>query len=271
MQPPPRPPSVSRLLSRARHAAHAARQSLFSAGTMASWDPVVSQYQTPDSAGPSSAPPPPPKPKKSEHLCALLEQAYVDLDPLPGPDRRTTKHTDSLRQVVNANLQRVMDIFHHLDTDDSGEVDRREFHTGILTLVGNEHPTSELDELFDTIDTSGDGRISYRELYRTIRGGVQSSTQPTATAALPMKPQALPQQAPQQQHRAAHPHQQHQALAEADHMGIGAPGRQAGGGFGPPGRQAHGQHQARFRHAQTEVLGQQGGPEQGQQGKRATG
>ena len=199
MQPPPRPPSVSRLLSRARHAAHAARQSLFSAGTIASWDPVLSQYQEHDSAGPSSAPPPPPKPKKSEHLCALLEQAYVDLDPLPCADRRTTMHTDSLRQVVNANLQRVMDIFHQLDTDDSGEVDRREFHTGILTLVGNEHPTSELDELFDTIDTSGDGRISYRELYRTIRGGVQSSTQPTATAALPIKPQALPQQAPQQQ------------------------------------------------------------------------
>ena len=200
MQPPPRPPSVSRLLSRARHAANAARQSLFSAGTMASWDPVVSQYQTPDSAGPSSAPPPPPKPKKSEHLSALLEQAYVDLDSLPGPDRRTTKHTDSLRQVVNTNLQRVMDIFHHLDTDDSGEVDRREFHTGILTLVGNEHPASELDELFDMIDTSGDGRISYRELYRTIRGGVEPSTQSTATSALPMKPQpqALPQQQPAQ-------------------------------------------------------------------------
>ncbi len=28
--------------------------------------------------------------------------------------------------------------------------------------------------------------------------------------------------------------------------------------------------QARFRHAQTEVLGQQGGPEQGQQGNRLT-
>ena len=29
-------------------------------------------------------------------------------------------------------------------------------------------------------------------------------------------------------------------------------------------------HQAGFRHAQTEVLGQQGGPEQGQQGNRLT-
>jgi len=74
-----------------------------------------------------------------------------------------------LRTAIRSNLQRVMDLFRELDEDGDGEIDRNEFRKGMQILMGKSYPMDELDELFDSIDTSCDGTISYRELYRTVR------------------------------------------------------------------------------------------------------
>ncbi len=73
-------------------------------------------------------------------------------------------------------------------------------------------------------------------------------------------------------------------LITETHSALGL--KQRHHGLSPQARQAAGEQferllqgglelrpldRGRFRHAQTEVLGQQGGPEQGQQGNRATG
>ena len=56
-----------------------------------------------------------------------------------------------LRGAIASNMKRVMDIFRALDEDQSGEVDRREFHKGIRQTLGNGFSDAELDAVFDAI------------------------------------------------------------------------------------------------------------------------
>ena len=75
---------------------------------------------------------------------------------------------EKLRTGISKNLKRVIDVFRDLDEDGSGEVDRREFRKGIRLILGDGYSNEEVDELFDEVDSSGDGRISYRELNTTL-------------------------------------------------------------------------------------------------------
>ena len=72
---------------------------------------------------------------------------------------------------MRENICHILDIFRSLDVDSSGYVDRHEFRRGLGALLGPDHSYAdeEIDEFFEAIDTSGDGRISYQELKRTLR------------------------------------------------------------------------------------------------------
>jgi Ca2+-binding EF-hand superfamily protein len=97
-----------------------------------------------------------------------------------------------LRAELASNMARVLDVFRRLDSDGSGEVDRREFHHGIRTTLTGEFTKAEVDDVFNAIDESGDGKISYRELQRTLRVP-PSSSKPLPPRSLRLPPgQAAP-------------------------------------------------------------------------------
>ena len=73
-----------------------------------------------------------------------------------------------LRRVAVANLERVLDVFRRLDVDASGEVDRKEFRVGLKALQ-IDTAAKDVDELFDLVDASRSGHISYRELFQSMR------------------------------------------------------------------------------------------------------
>ena len=91
-----------------------------------------------------------------------------------------------LRAELASNMARVLDVFRRLDSDGSGEVDRREFHHGIRTTLTGEFTKAEVDDVFNAIDESGDGKISYRELQRTLR------VPPSSSKPLPPRSLRLP-------------------------------------------------------------------------------
>ena len=95
-----------------------------------------------------------------------------------------------LRSDIAANMRRVTDVFRELDADGNGEVDRHEFRKGLRqTLPSATYDDGEIDELFDVIDISCDGKISYRELARTLRP--PPSTKPILSLSPPiLQPQA---------------------------------------------------------------------------------
>ena len=189
--PPTKPPSASGQ----RPQRHRLRPSS-SASQLSGVDGVASPaIDLDDSTPPAKTKhrPAPPKPKPSATLLAeLLEKATEDLDPIeqraPATLAQSGQGQSSLRQAVRQNMQRVMDIFQKLDLDASGEVDRSEFRKGMRELVGHSHALEELDELFDFIDTSGDGRVSYRELYRTVREAQDAQNPAPQPAPLTLRP-----------------------------------------------------------------------------------
>ena len=75
----------------------------------------------------------------------------------------------ALREALERDLVRVVDLMRALDVDEDGTVTKAEFHK-VLPLLGfDSGGTAALDELFDTIDDDGSGTISYDELKKLLR------------------------------------------------------------------------------------------------------
>ena len=68
----------------------------------------------------------------------------------------------------------MIDLLHEWDTDNSGDVDRKEFHRAIKALgFGALANKKDIDAVFDLYDTSGDGLIQFQELNKMLRAGAQ--------------------------------------------------------------------------------------------------
>ena len=112
----------------------------------------------------------------ADMLAKLLDKlapAPFDDEPMETPQRLASsgEGQQQLKKAINENLRRVIDLFRQLDADGSGAVDRMEFRKGIRDALGVNaalHPDDELDELFESIDTSRDGLIQYRELHHAL-------------------------------------------------------------------------------------------------------
>ena len=116
----------------------------------------------------------PPVKMTPQILSALLDKMAPTPKPKPSVDTSPTSLSQGagqtrLRSAIASNMSRVLDIFRDLDSDGSGDVDCGEFRKGIRTILGGDYETDDIDALFDSIDESGDGLVSYRELARTLR------------------------------------------------------------------------------------------------------
>ena len=66
-----------------------------------------------------------------------LDQFEKMLDDAIGlSDAKNRPSVQSLRQAMKHKLDRVIDLFRKIDVDESGAIDRQEFETGLLSIVG---------------------------------------------------------------------------------------------------------------------------------------
>ena len=71
---------------------------------------------------------------------------------------------EQLREVLKANMVRVMDLFRDWDDDGRGTVSKKEFRKGLAALgLGAEH-RADVDGLFDSLDRDGSLEIEFKEL-----------------------------------------------------------------------------------------------------------
>lgn len=73
-----------------------------------------------------------------------------------------------ISRILSKNAVRVMDLFRQWDADESGTVGKAEFRKA-MGVLGFDVPRAEMDRLFDSWDTSGDGAIDFRELNKLLR------------------------------------------------------------------------------------------------------
>ena len=73
-----------------------------------------------------------------------------------------------LRQALDDNLARVIDIFREWDEDASGTVSRREFRKA-LPMLGIRCKRDDADDLFDQLDDDGSEELEYSELNKHLR------------------------------------------------------------------------------------------------------
>lgn len=87
-----------------------------------------------------------------------------------------------LLDMLVQGRSRVLDLFRRADTDNSGAVDRNEFcglivNTHELDFSKIEHLEESAHELFDAIDSSGDGHIQLKELSRFLKDAKRTHKQ----------------------------------------------------------------------------------------------
>lgn len=66
-------------------------------------------------------------------------------------------------QADEEALQRAVSYFRYFDKDASGQVDRQEFRALHADLVKNKFTNMPFEECLRTLDTDGDGSISFNE------------------------------------------------------------------------------------------------------------
>eukprot|EP00928_Gymnodinium_smaydae_P083223 TRINITY_DN6646_c0_g3_i1.p1 TRINITY_DN6646_c0_g3~~TRINITY_DN6646_c0_g3_i1.p1 ORF type:complete len:2452 (-),score=696.63 TRINITY_DN6646_c0_g3_i1:107-7033(-) len=75
-----------------------------------------------------------------------------------------------LREYLDTNLIRVLDLFRKWDDNGDGFVSKKEFLRALMGL-GLDAPAEEVSSLFDEFDVDGSGRIEYEEMDRLLRKG----------------------------------------------------------------------------------------------------
>ena len=87
----------------------------------------------------------------------------VDLDEDSG-----VPYSVQLRQHLQKNAVRVIDLFREWDADASGTVSKQEFADN-MKLLGLNVPQSAVYEVFDSMDPDRSGEIEYQELNKLLR------------------------------------------------------------------------------------------------------
>ena len=75
---------------------------------------------------------------------------------------------ETLHQALASNAHRVIELFHSMDRDESGVIDRKEFGATLASMQVRAS-RREADALFRLYDADGSGELSYRELNRLLR------------------------------------------------------------------------------------------------------
>uniref|UniRef100_A0A7S2HGJ3 EF-hand domain-containing protein n=1 Tax=Haptolina brevifila TaxID=156173 RepID=A0A7S2HGJ3_9EUKA len=83
------------------------------------------------------------------------------------PQKEAT--VEQIKQAMVKQASRVVDFYHMCDVDGDGKVSRAEFRSALPLLGFGAGGQRAIDELFDTLDTSGNDSIEYTELAAVLR------------------------------------------------------------------------------------------------------
>lgn len=75
---------------------------------------------------------------------------------------------DQIMTVLQAQSERVMDLFRSWDTDGDALISKKEFRKVVWLLGFEDVDKEDIDELFDKIDTDGSGQLNYMEMKDAI-------------------------------------------------------------------------------------------------------
>lgn len=76
---------------------------------------------------------------------------------------------DQLRDALQKNLARVIDLFREWDDDGNGTISKREFRLALPMIGLQGLPPAVADELFGTFDKDKSGTVDYSEISRALR------------------------------------------------------------------------------------------------------
>jgi Ca2+-binding EF-hand superfamily protein len=93
-----------------------------------------------------------------------------------------TAAVETLKRTLAARLQRTVDLFHDMDQDGSGAVDRLEFASVVQRLVSDANKAT-CDALFDSLDVDQSGYLEYTELHARLRARRTGATRQAAAHA----------------------------------------------------------------------------------------
>ena len=127
-------------------------------------------------AAPAPAPKKTPKEKEEEKAKKERKRGSV-LGNFDVDEDSDVPVSEQLRQALAKNAGRVIDLFREWDSDQSGEVDRKEFHVA-MDRMGLEIPKKDIDELFNTWDPDGGGSIDLKELQKALRSNATTAAPP---------------------------------------------------------------------------------------------
>ena len=74
---------------------------------------------------------------------------------------------EQIRDALNANSAKLIDLFREWDDDGNGAIDKKEMRQAIAAL-GYQAPKKAIDEFFDSIDKDGSGFIEYDEVKKAL-------------------------------------------------------------------------------------------------------
>ena len=98
----------------------------------------------------------------------------------------------SLRDALYRSSARVIDLFRKWDTDESGEIDKKEFRKAIRSMGFNFFADdAEIDMVFDDFDLDKSGQLDYKELNKQLRAQavIDASLMPGAAGEISMSAQ----------------------------------------------------------------------------------
>ena len=76
---------------------------------------------------------------------------------------------ERIKETLENNAVRIVDLFREWDLNNSGTVSKKEFRKAMPLLGLSDVDPKEVDALFETLDTKGEGAIGHRELSKMIR------------------------------------------------------------------------------------------------------
>ena len=79
-----------------------------------------------------------------------------------------------VRELLQLNLTRVIDMFRSMDSDNDGVLTKKELAIG-LRNIGMELSRGEMKNLWNTFDRDHSGSVEYKELYQILRDSNKSS------------------------------------------------------------------------------------------------
>ena len=88
---------------------------------------------------------------------------------------------EQLKDILNENSVRVIDLFRDWDDDQNGFVDKKEFRRAIFAL-GYKADAADVNAVFDDLDKDKSGQIDYQELNKVLRRGGDMELDPSLYA-----------------------------------------------------------------------------------------